>query len=350
MAAGALFTTPQYLEPLERSGCVGPQRGWMPMPGTLATGSAPCYRKAHSWGEFVFDFEFAAAYEQHGLRYYPKQVCAVPFTPVPGPRLLAADDEGKRGLGRALMERTRAAGDSSAHVLFLPAQECELLRALGWLPRVQLRYTWSNAGDRSFAEFLGRLSSKKRKNIRHEREAVASSDLAIDWCAGAALTDAEWSRVHELYASTYHLRGQSPYLNLACLRGWAENFGESMQFCVARRDRRIVAMAFYFCDANTLYGRHWGSDADEPGLHFELCCYRGVEYCIEHGLERFDAGVQGDHRLQRGFEPELSYSAHWFAHEGFHGAIADALERETRMLQTRLLTLREHSAYRVGGA
>ncbi len=343
--SGALFTTAQYLAPLETSGCVGPRTGWSPVALALPGESrAPCYRKTHSWGEFVFDFEFAAAYERHGLSYYPKLVCCVPFTPVPGPRLLAADDDARRSLAMAMMERRGS--ESSAHILFLLPGELELLRLLGWLPRLQLRYGWSNAGYASFEDFLSRLSSKKRKNMRQERAQVAASGVEIQWCEGTALSQGEWRRVYELYASTYQVRGQRPYLNLQCLQGWAANLGPAMQFCLARRQGSIVAMAFYFRESDTLYGRHWGGDADERGLHFELCCYQGVQHCIDNGLQQFDAGVQGEHRLQRGFEPAFTYSAHWFAHEGFRAAIGEALEQESRLLHARMQLLREHTAFR----
>jgi uncharacterized protein len=350
MPPGALFTSPEYLEPLERFGCAVPETGWTAAPIQLEHGArAPCYRKAHSWGEFVFDFEFAAAYQERGLHYYPKLVCCVPFTPVTGSRLLAASDNAKQQLAAELIARAARDGDSSAHVLFLPLEELQLLKGNGWLPRMQLRYGWSNAGYASFDDFLSRLSSKKRKNIRRERAAVASSDLVVEWCPGQALTDREWSRIATLYSSTYRVRGQLPYLNLQCLRAWAANFGASMQFCLARRQGQIVAMAFYFRDETMLYGRHWGAEASEPGLHFELCYYQGIEYCIDQRIARFDAGVQGEHRLLRGFEPELSYSAHWFAHRAFHAAIAQALEREATMLQAHMQSLREHTAFRQTG-
>ena len=344
--AGRLFTRPEYLEPLERCGCASPQTGWTSAPLRSAAGSAPCYEKAHSWGEFVFDFEFAAAYEQRGLRYYPKLVCCVPFTPVSGPRLLARDNDGKAALAAALTDAAASRRCSGAHILFLPREDAELLEPLGWLPRRQLRYVWRNAGYAGFDEFLARLSSKKRRNIRRERAALAQADLEISWCAGAELSPTRWRQVFELYASTYRLRGQPPYLNLDCLRAWAENFSGAMQFCLAQRGGKLLAMAFYFREGGRLYGRHWGAQADIPGLHFELCYYQGIDYCIRHGLQHFDSGVQGEHRLLRGFEPEFSYSAHWFAHAGFRAAIARVLERERAALDAHLELAREHSAFK----
>src|SRR5581483_11326289 len=341
----SLFTSAGYLGPLEES-CATPKHGWTPAPVRLADGSwAPAYRKTHSWGEFVFDFEFAAAYQERGLRYYPKLVCSVPFTPVPGPRLLAASEAGRRDLARALIDR---AGETSAHILFLPESELAIAESLGFLPRAQLRYGWTNAGYASFDHFLSRLSSKRRKNIKRERAAIAATGLQIVWRGAGEI--AEWSRIHALYASTYEMRGQPPYLTAACLRAWASHFAHAMQLCLAYDGDEIVAMAFFFRDGDTLYGRHWGAARDIPGLHFELCYYRGIDYAIANRLQRFDAGVQGEHRLLRGFEPELSHSAHWFAHRGFHAAIGEALARESAALRARLQRLREHSSYREASA
>jgi uncharacterized protein len=342
--SGALFTSREYLEPLEGSGCVSPESGWTPVPIRLPGGAwAPCYGKSHSWGEFVFDFELAAAYRDQGLRYYPKLVCCVPFTPVPGPRLLATDAQGRKDLAAALIERTRE-GYSSTHVLFATEEEAALLRSAGWATRLQLRYGWTNAGYADFDGFLSRLSSKRRKNIRRERKAVAASGLQISWQEGAGFSASEWTRIHALYASTYQVRGQPPYLNLQCLRAWAENFGSAMQFCLARREADIVAMAFFFRDEETLYGRHWGAAEAQSGLHFELCYYQGIEYCIHHRLARFDAGVQGEHRLLRGFGPEFTHSAHWFVHDGFRAAIERAFHRETSLLRAHVEQLRADEA------
>jgi predicted N-acyltransferase len=340
---GSLFTSAGYLGPLETH-CATPAQGWTPAPVRLADGScAPAYLKTHSWGEFVFDFEFAAAYQERGLRYYPKLVCSIPFTPVPGPRLLGSSDAARRALAAALMER---ASETSAHILFLTEPELAIAEALGFSSRLQLRYGWSNADYASFDEFLAKLSSKRRKNVKRERAALAGSGLRIEWRAAGEIAEDEWPRIHALYASTYEMRGQPPYLTTACLRAWARNFPQAMQLCLARDGDELIAMAFFFCDGDTLYGRHWGSAREISGLHFELCYYQGIDYAIRERLRRFDAGVQGEHRLLRGFEPELSYSAHWFAHRGFHGAIGEALARESAAIRARLELLREHSSYR----
>jgi predicted N-acyltransferase len=332
------FTDPAYVAALERHGCANPDNGWTPHHLDGAHGRVVCYGKTHSWGEFVFDFELARAYRQHGLAYYPKLVACVPFTPVPGPRLLATDDTARLALARELRTRTEH-GYSGAHVLFADPAECALLERDGWIRRAQLRYVWHARGAVDFDGFLARLPGKKRKNLRAERRKLA--DFHIEWRAGATFAADEWRRIFALYASTYHMRGQQPYLNLACLRDWAAHFGERLQFCVARRGGAIVAMAFFFEDRDTLYGRHWGADASYDGLHFELCYYQGIERCLARGLAHFDAGVQGEHKLARGFEIELAHSAHWFAHRGFHDAIAGAFASERAALQRLVAEVRD---------
>ena len=327
-SSGSLFTRRGYLEPLEHHGCAGPATGWQP----LHLAQAPAYLKTHSWGEFVFDFALAGAYEQLGLPYYPKLVCCVPFTPVPGPRLLAADDDGRRAVADALVQQARAQNCSGAHVLFPTAHEAQLLGELGWLRRVQPRYLWRNAGHGNFDGFLQSLNSKQRKNIRRERSRLAGHALDIRWQAAEELTAAEWPQMYELYCATYAARGQDAYLNLECLRDWGRNFPRDMLFCIAREHSAPVAMAFYFRDGDALYGRHWGASVRVDGLHFELCYYRGVDYCIEHRLQLFDAGVQGEHKLTRGFVMELAHSAHWFAQTRLRTSIAQWFEQERRTL------------------
>lgn len=326
-----LFTDPAYIDALERHGCATPDNGWLPRHFNDSQGRVVCYEKAHSWGEFVFDFELARAYQQQGQRYYPKLVACVPFTPVPGARLLANDDAGRLHLARALRSQAQTREASGAHILFATPAECDLLEGDGWLRRAQLRYVWHARQADSFDAFLARLPGKKRKNIRAERRKLA--DFTISWRAGNTLTAQEWRRIFQLYASTYAMRGQQPYLNLTCLQDWATRFGERLQFCLATLADKIVAMAFFFEDGDTLYGRHWGADANYDSLHFELCYYQGIDRCFERKLRHFDAGVQGGHKLARGFETELAHSTHWFAHSGFHAAIQRVFDAELAALQ-----------------
>jgi predicted N-acyltransferase len=343
----ALFTSNDYLDPLERHGSVGASSGWTPLALNLAGElRAPTYLKTHSWGEFVFDFQIAQAYAQRGLAYYPKLVCCVPYTPVPGPRLLAADDPGRAVVAEGLVDGARRHGASGVHVLYPHAADAEVLDALAWLRREQLRYVWHNRDYADFDAFTAALSSKRRKNIRRERRLVAEQGLEIGWQRGDAFSDGEWTRVYALYARTYHQRGQTPYLALGCLQDWARAFGARMQFCTARRKGEIVAIAFFFVDGDQLCGRHWGSAADDELLHFELCYYQGIDYAIRHRLEVFDAGVQGEHKLLRGFDPLTVPSFHWYAHVGFSRAIAAFYAEEREQVAAHCRALAAHSAYR----
>lgn len=325
-----LFTDHRYLDALERSGCVRPENGWTPMPLQIGSARMPCYAKAHSWGEFVFDFELARFWQRRGLPYYPKLVCCVPFTPVPGARLLADTPSARRDL--ALRFREKAAdGYSGAHILYPADDERRLLRDDGWIERAQLRYVWHSRNEPDFDGFLARLDARRRKNIRAERRKL--TEFTIRWRDGASFDAAEWARVAALYASTYRIRGQSPYLNLDCLRRWAIAFGTQMPFCLAYHRHQLVAMAFFFEDGDTLYGRHWGSDAQYDGLHFELCYYQGIARCLERGLAHFDAGVQGEHKRTRGFTTELAWSLHHFPDTDAHALIAEAYAREAAQLE-----------------
>lgn len=348
MSDGQLFTQAGYLEPLERSGCVSPETGWTPAHLTSGEHSLPSYLKTDSWGEFVFDHSLARAYAQHGLHYYPKRVACVPFTPVPGPRLLAADAAGKRQLAHALQAQTAAEGSSSAHLLFMLPEEAALLAPDIWLWREQLRYVWHDRSYGDFDGFLAQLSAKKRKNIRRERRLIAEANFEITWRSGESLSAAEWQSVYALYASTYLVRGRPPYLTLECLQQWAHHFPQAMLFCLAQRQDGIVAMAFYFRDGQTLYGRHWGAQRDYDSLHFELCYYQGIDYCLRQRLAHFDAGVQGDHKHARGFDAERSLSLHWFAHQSFHQAIDRFFTEERAALARDLAILDQHSAFREG--
>lgn len=334
MEFGSLFVSDDYLEPLSAQGCAAPGQGWARIPDV----AAPLYVKGHSWGEFVFDFEYAQAYAAAGLDYYPKLVCAVPFTPVPGPRLLGLD-------GPALRDLVGVHDASSAHVLFLPEDEARLLAADGWWQRDGLRFVWHHRGYTDFEDFLAALASKKRKNIRAERRRVGELGLDIRWQAAAEIDPRDWPVVFELYASTYHMRGQAPYLNQACLQAWARGLGDALQFCMARKHGELLAMAWFLDDGRHLYGRHWGSAVEADGLHFELCYYQGIERAIARGLSLFDAGVQGGHRLLRGFEPMLTRSMHWFADPRFHRAIGAHLARERQLMARQFAELSGRTAF-----
>lgn len=334
---GSLFVSSDYLTPLVEHACISTDAGWTALEQTAT------FLKQHSWGEFVFDFAWANAYARHGLDYYPKLVLCSPFTPVPGPRLLGQTPE-------AITELAEQQQASSAHALFCLPDEAELLAKAGWLRRQDLRFIWRNqCGEghyNSFEEFLTQLSQKKRKNIRRERRRVQEAGVTISWRAAKDIKADEWPLIFQLYSSTYAMRGQSPYLNLACLQDWAASFGERFQFCLAHHQDDLIAMAFFFVEADTLYGRHWGAAANYHSLHFELCYYQGIEFAIQHGLARYDAGVQGEHKIARGFNPEVSTSMHWIKHNGFREAIAHWLQQERAAVQEQLSYINQHSAFK----
>lgn len=332
---GALFTQAAYLEPLIESGCVSLDSGWNP----LREISPLAYAKSHSWGEFVFDFEIAQLHERFGLSYYPKLLWAVPFTPVAGPRLGA--------LGAAdLQQACEHYAASSVHVLFPRPDEREALLEQDWIQRQDIRFIWRNRGYADFDEFLAALSSKKRKNLRAERRAVAALGLSLEWRSAGELALELLPRIYDLYAKTYLVRGQSPYLNLHCLKLWVERMPQQMQFALAWQADDLVAMAFFFQDDKHLYGRHWGSAIDGEKLHFELCYYQGIEHCIRSGRDVFDAGVQGSHRLLRGFEPQLSDSMHWFNNARLHTLLKPAFQREIEHIQAVFDDAQARTAYR----
>lgn len=339
MSAGALFTTAEYLQPLEATGCAVPATGWQRLPQL----PGPWYAKGHSWGEFVFDFAWAQAHERLGLPYYPKLLCAIPFTPVTGPRL-GRDAAATAALAVEFARDHRLSG---AHVLFLPDEEAAVLASGGWLRREQLRFTWSNQGYADFDGFLAAMAGKKRRNIQQERRALAAHGLTVEWRTARQVEDGEWERLHALYARTYEVRGQEAYFSAECLRSWADSFPDEMLFCLARDPAgTLCALAYFFRDRDALYGRHWGCAQDFAFLHFELCYYQGIEWCIREGLSRFDAGVQGEHKLARGFLPGRALSAHWIAHEGLRSRLGQVLERERALVAASETDARARSPYR----
>lgn len=332
---GHLFTEPAFIGPVIAH--ASSDQGWsrIRLAEFRDESLGPLWLKSHSWGEFVFDQAFARAYQEHGASYYPKLVSAIPYTPVPGPRLGAQAQHAAEALRNFCDEQTL----SSAHVLFLPDHEAKAVMEPHWLRREDIRFVWRNRSFNHFDDFLALLSSKKRKNIRAERRKIAAYGFDIGWQSAAEITDLEWRRIYALYASTYEMRGQRPYLGESCLRQWGENHSQNMLFCTARQESEILAMAFFFRDGTHLYGRHWGAARDWPGLHFELCYYRGIDYAIGERLALFDAGVQGGHRLLRGFEPEISTSLHYFRDARFAEAIRSYLDRERVAVQAQYAEL-----------
>ena len=303
--------------------------------------AAPAYDKAHSYGEFVFDWSWANALQQAGGRYYPKRVVAVPFTPVPGPRLLGRDPAALAQLDAAL--RSHDAQRSGTHLLF-----CDAVPD-GWLQRQDIRYVWHNLAGSPYADFddfLGALTSKRRKEIRRERRRVRDQGIAFETRWGEDLSPADWQQVDTCYARTYAVRGQAPYLGPAFFPQLAAARPRTVCVFVARWRSEIVAVAIAIQGRDALFGRHWGCRADLHSLHFETCYYQGIEHCIAHGLSRYDAGVQGAHKLARGFDATMSQSAHHLADPGLRAAVQEFLQRERAAVAAHVDAERQHSAYR----
>ena len=337
------FVSHAFLSSLERSGSVGGRTGWQPRhllaedaQGTLL-GAAPCYVKTHSRGEYVFDDGWAEAFERAGGDYYPKLQVAVPFTPVTGPRLLARPGpqaDGVRGaLGDALAEITTASELSSAHVTFLTQAEWRVLGQRGFLQRTDQQFHWQNAGYATFDDFLGQLSSRKRKSIRRERKDALSPGIEVAWLTGAELTEDIWDAFFAFYMDTGSRKWGRPYLTRKFFSIVGDTMRDRILLVMARRAGRWIAGAINFIGADTLYGRNWGAIEHHPFLHFELCYYQAIDYAIAHRLGRVEAGAQGEHKLARGYLPHTTYSAHFIANPALRRAVAEYLARERAYVQ-----------------
>jgi hypothetical protein len=346
------FVSHAFLHALERTGCIRPEWGWQAhhlglYEGDRLVAAAPLYLKGNSHGEFVFDWSWAGAWEQAGGTYYPKLLNAVPYSPVPGPRLLAGQDEHAPRLRHALVSAIRAEamrlGLSSAHANFLEAQD---LAAFGgeWLARSDVQFHWHNRGYRDFDDFLATLKAKKRKNIRQERAHVQACGLDIRMRDGADLDEDDWRQIHALYATTFDTKGNHAALTPAFFASLG-GLGDQVRVACAMQRGRIAAMALFLQGGGTLYGRYWGTHIEVPGLHFELCYYRGIEHAIAHGLERFEPGAQGEHKLARGFVPVLTHSRHYLAHPQFREAVRQALAREAEAIDGYVAELAAHAPY-----
>ena len=346
------FVSHAFLHALERSGCIRPDWGWQAHhlglyeDGRLRA-AAPLYLKGNSHGEFVFDWSWASAWERAGGEYYPKLLNGVPYSPVPGPRLLAGNHARTPSLQRELVEAMRREAErlglSSVHANFLQPAELAAFDD-GWLARSDVQFHWHNRGYRHFPDFLAALNHKKRKNILHERRQVAASGLAIEWRSGDTLDDDEWQRVHALYEATFDMKGNHAALTAAFFRRLG-TLGSTAQLALARDGAAIVAMALFVQGGNVLYGRYWGASVDVPGLHFELCYYRGIEHAIAHQLDRFEPGAQGEHKLARGFLPVRTHSRHYLVNPDFRAAVATALASEAEAIDAYAAGLRSHSPY-----
>jgi uncharacterized protein len=343
------FVRHEFLQALLESGCASRRTGWLPQivllkrHGALA-GAMVLFAKSHSYGEYVFDWAWAQAHERHGIDYYPKLLCAVPFTPVRGTRLLAKSGADRQVLLAAA--RGGAAGFSSLHILFPDEDEAKFLEGEGMLMRRTVQFHWRNDGYPDFEAFLAKMTHARRKNIRQERRRVRDAGVSFAWLEGAAIERRHWELFHSCYRHTYAAHGSSPYLNLDFFLRVGAALPQSTALLVASREGAPFATALFFRDATTLYGRYWGTLKALPLLHFECCYYQAIEYAIARGLQVFEGGAQGEHKLFRGLLPVETRSAHWLAHPQFARAVEDFLEREGKGIARYVDELCEHSPFK----
>jgi len=349
------FTRHEFLAALERSHCVGPGSGWEPRYLTLRdahglAAAAAAFVKRHSFGEFVFDFAWARGYERLGRRYYPKLTLAAPFTPATGPRLLVrADLDRETYATRLLAELERHAlshGLSGVHALFLDEAARVACARRGWLLRRDCQFHWTNRGYTSFEDYLGTFTAEKRKKARRERRRVQDAGVRIETRLGGELSEALLDRIYELHRDTFLRHGHEPYLTRAFFSDAARTLPESLMVKLALHGRTVVAAAVFFCSRDALFGRYWGAAADYHSLHFETCYHQGIEFCIERRLARFEPGTQGEHKVSRGFEPAISWSAHYIADPELRAAIAEYLAREAAAVEAYALEVQSHVPYR----
>ncbi len=354
---GNPFVSHAFLSALEDSGSANARTGWLPQHAVLRTAdgvvvaAAPMYGKSHSYGEYVFDGGWAQALERTGTAYYPKLQVAVPFSPVPGPRLLRRPGTGISvgTLAGAFVQACESLDMSSVHVTFCSALEWEELGEAGWLQRLGMQFHWENNGYADFEGFLGALSSRKRKVLRRERRDANACGLIFHSLSGSDITEAHWDAFYRFYQSTVDRKWGSAYLTRRFFSLLGERLGHKVVLMYAENAGVPVAGALNLAGSEALYGRNWGCRGDFPFLHFELCYYRAIDWAIEHGLQRVEAGAQGRHKIQRGYMPRPTYSAHWIGHAGLRRAVASFLVEERAGIQADMRTLAEESPFRKDG-
>jgi predicted N-acyltransferase len=355
LAGAQPFLRHAFLSALHDTRCAAPDTGWAPFylslwrHGALA-GAMPLYIKSHSRGEYVFDHLWADAFARHGLEYYPKLLSSVPFTPVTGPRLLAPSHDDRVRLARGAIELASRLKLSSLHVLFPAERDVAALREAGYMIRQGVQFHWENRGYADFDAFLAALNHDKRKKLRQDRKRVAAAGIAFRWLRGRDIDDDALRFFHGCYVETYRNHWSSPYLTLDFFRRAHQAQPEAFVLILAYRDEVPIAAALNMTDGAVLYGRHWGTRVFVPGLHFETCYVQGIEYCLAHGIERFEGGAQGEHKMARGLLPTPTCSAHWIADGRFAAAIADFLDREGAAMGDYREELAAHAPFRSGAA
>ena len=343
------FIRHEFLSALIETGCASGRTGWLPRILLLRragamVGAMPLFVKSHSYGEYVFDWSWADAHERNGIDYYPKLLCAVPFTPVRGSRLLARSDAERRVLIGAALELAK--DSSSLHVLFPRDEEARLLEQHGMLLRRTVQFHWRNDAYADFEGFLARLSRARRKNIRQERRKLRAAGVSCRWLEGRAIERRHWEFFNRCYRDTYAAHRSTPYLNLEFFLRLGATLAPHAAMVIAERAGRAIASALFLADRTTLYGRYWGATEHLPLLHFECCYYQAIEYAIARGLQVFEGGAQGEHKLFRGLLPVEAFSAHWLAHPKFARAVESFLEREAAGTTRYVNELCDHSPFK----
>lgn len=356
-AGGNPFVSHAFLSALEDSGSATAETGWLPQhlllpspDGRGLLGCAPLYLKSHSYGEYVFDWNWADAYERAGGRYYPKLQCSVPFTPATGPRLLAhpAADRGEveAGLVAAMLELARRHGASSLHITFPPREQYDRFGGFGLLQRLGVQYHWRNEDYADFDDFLASLASRKRKAIKKERRKVTESGIVVRPLTGAEIAPRHWDAFFEFYMATADRKWGQPYLTREFFHLLGERLADRVVLMIAEYQGEPVAGALNLKSADTLYGRNWGAVGRFRFLHFETCYYQAIDYAIAQGLKTVEAGAQGEHKIQRGYLPTATYSAHWIADPGFAGAVEHFLARERPAIEREIAALEDYSPFK----
>lgn len=336
------FIRYEFLLALEQSGSVCEQTGWLPshllvMDKNQLVAFMPLYLKLHSSGEYVFDHQWAQAYLQAGLDYYPKWLTAIPFTPCSGSRIVVQEGIDRLQVTQLLLAYIRQLSEhldiSSWHCLFPELQQVELLQSMGIILREGVQFHWFNRGYRDFDDFLSTFNASKRKMLNRERRRVKEQNVHLERIVGTKVNEEQWRAFFQFYTRTYLKRGSLPYLNLEFFQQIAATMGEHMLLVLAYKEHKAIAAALSFVGEETLYGRYWGCFEEYNSLHFEACYYQGLDYCMEQGIKRFDSGAQGEHKIARGFEPITTYSAHWIKDDRFAKAIQQFVVREKISLQ-----------------
>lgn len=351
------FLDHAFLAALEQSKSATPETGWGAHHLSLTDERSnqicavmPLYLKSHSQGEYIFDHGWADAFHRAGGQYYPKLLCAIPFTPASGRRLLVAPGDNSEMLATALAQEaaamTEQLGLSSLHLNFLTEQEWRKLGSEGFLLRTDQQFHWLNAGYRHFDDFLADLSSRKRKNLKKERQKAVENDIEIEWVTGNELTEAHWDAFYGFYLDTGFRKWGEPYLKRDFFSRIQTGMADRTLLIMAKRAGQYVAGALNFIGSRTLFGRHWGCSEDHPFLHFECCYYQAIDFAIARGLKRVEAGAQGTHKLARGYVPTRTYSAHHIPHEGFRAAVENYLEQERRHVENDMSVLSTHTPFK----